>query len=621
MSKLSSPSGTANASPQDFPGPTPGPPTKDAKAYLWSRFLEHRKWLLLSFTSAVVATSLEVYTISRIKGFIDNTIVAKNWGNVLPFCVGFVALFFFGGIASYFHRIFLRLANERTVKRIRNELFEKLLVLSPAQSQNFTSGRAVNFIMSDVFVVGNGMQVAADLIQQPLMLVGLASYLFYLNWKLCLVCIVTLPALAFIGKSVGRSARRNQQRLQGRLELISNHIIESVRGLKLAHAFGQVPHLKDDFNHQVGDSYKHLMKLARLEEIVGPLTKWITSIVGALLFGMGAFLVIKGNLSTGSLVAFVTAAGGLQQPIRQLNQTNVKLQMVFAAAKRIHDFLIEPLDSLSADQASILMSASSSAQATKAIQPSPSAELELRSVSFRYAERGSGEGISPWAVQDISLKLKSGSKLALVGSSGAGKSTLSYLILRFLDPVQGGVFLQGKDARQWNLRDYRTHFSYVSQDVFLFNKSVRENMLFGRQGASDDQIWQALDRANIRNFFASLPGGLNTVLGEQAGVLSGGERQRLSIARAFLRDAPILILDEPTSQLDAENEKAVQKALTELMKTRSAIVIAHRLSTVREADEIAVLGGGKILELGSPKLLLEKSSGHFKTLWDTQQSS
>jgi subfamily B ATP-binding cassette protein MsbA len=453
------------------------------------------------------------------------------------------------------------------------------------------------------------------LIAQPIILLGLLGYLLYLNWTLCLMCLLLVPLVGYTGRKVGGSARRNQFRLQSRLEQISNHIIETLRGLRLAHAFGQTSKLKKEFSHQVEESYRHQLKLCVLEESVGPTTKVITAVGGGLISLFGAYLVQRGHLTMGALSAFFVAAGSLSQPLRTLNDVSVKLQMVLAAAKRLHDFLIVPLDPLSQDQSRIL---NAPAVANKALGLGE-ARLEMSKVSYRYPLRDADDKVrEEWALRSIDFALEPGRRIALVGASGAGKSTLSYLALRFLDPSEGAVRLAGRDAREWDLREYRAAFSYVSQDVFLFNRSVRDNLLFAREGASDSQIFEALERANIRDFIEKLPQGLDTTLGEQASKLSGGEKQRLSIARAFLRASPILILDEATSQLDADNERAVQRALNDLMKTRSAIIIAHRLSTIREVDEIFVMGGGEIIERGSPAELLAREHGHFRSLWQTQ---
>ncbi len=584
--------------------------------FLWGRLKEHSKWLIFSVLFAAIASGIVVLTASLVQKFIDQALTIKDWNKVLQFSALLVTLFFFDGLTDYLHRFFLRVAVERGVRTLRSEIFKRFLIFSHEQNSRFTSGTAVSHIISDVQIVSAGMHVVADLIREPLVATALIGYIFYLNWKLTLVCLIAIPFITFIGKKLGKSARRNQGRIQQALEQISKHIIESVGGLRTAQAFGQSQLLKNEFHTHIDHAYNYLIRLARVEEAVGPLTKWTTSWIGALLIGFGGWLVVHEHMTMGDLVGFITAAGMIQQPLRQLNHVNVRLQQVVAAGSRIYDVLNEPLDPIARAQETHLLTSNPPAL----IIPKHSFKLRLENVSYKYPSKSISQNSRDWAVQNINLDLEVGKKIALVGKSGSGKSTLSLLALRFLDPSSGAVILGDKKSTDWNLQDYRAHFSHVSQDIYIFNRSIRDNLTFAKTQATDQEIWSALEKASLKDFVQSLPDKLDTILDEKASNLSGGERQRLAIARAFLRNSPIIILDEATSQLDAHNEKTVQAALNELMENRSALIIAHRLSTVKSVDELFVVEAGQIAESGKPEELMKNSSGHFARLWNAQHA-
>ncbi|NCN27547.1 ABC transporter ATP-binding protein [bacterium] len=585
--------------------------------FLWERIKAHKAWIAASLFFAILAALAQVTMASLVPKFVDDALTPKDWDKVWIFCAAVIGVVFWDGISNFLHRVFIRTATERTVRGIRDEIFNKFLVFSESKLSKHNTGKAVNHIVTDSMVIGLGLQIGADLVREPLIVLGLTGYLFYVNWQLSLVCIVAMGPIAMIGKALGGSARRNQGRIQQSLEDVSTQVIDTMGGLRTAHSFTMTAQLKSEFNHLTQKAYNYLIRLCRVEEMVSPLTKFFTSWVGAALIAFGAYLIIKQeSMSTGELIGFITAAGLIQQPLRQLNQMSIRIQQVLAATQRVHGVITEPLDTLSNDQEKLLFKRDS--DKPRAIEKQLS--LEIKNVRFAYTDP-EGTLSQTHALQDINLTIEPGKKVALVGQSGSGKSTLSLLSMRFLDPSEGTVFCNGKDARQWDLRDYRRNFSYVSQDVYLFNRTLRENLLIANPLASDNQIKEALKKANILDFVMTLPKGLDSVLLERASNLSGGEKQRMAIARAFLKDAPFLVLDEATSQLDSHNEKIVQEALAQLMAERSVIVIAHRLSTIKEVDEVIVMNSGRIVEKGSPSKLLQDSHGAFSELWNKQHQN
>jgi ABC-type multidrug transport system fused ATPase/permease subunit len=313
-------------------------------------------------------------------------------------------------------------------------------------------------------------------------------------------------------------------------------------------------------------------------------------------------------MSGKDLSSFIIAAGLLPTPLRNISSAGLHIQRVSAGAKRIFDLFNVEFDALSRDQKKLIES-----QISIHI-PSAPLPLEFKSIDFAYP---GSEGDKP-AIRKLSLVLEPGKKIALVGRSGAGKSTLALLSMRFIDPVAGSVFLGNKDAREWDLAEFRSYFSYVSQEVYFFQNSIRENLKRAVPNASEDDIWKALELAQIKDRILLLPEKLDTLLSEKASNLSGGEKQRLAIARAILRSAPILVLDEATSNLDSENEHYIQKGLENLTQNKSTLVIAHRLSTVMSCDEVIVMDKGQIIEQGKPQDLRSETS-HFSKMWELQR--
>ncbi len=470
--------------------------------------------------------------------------------------------------------------------------------------------------LQDSQVVGLGMNVLADLVREPLVLIGLMGYLFYTNWLLTLVCLVTLPFVGIVGKLFAKSARRNQSRLQNTIEQMSQHVVESINGIRTAHHLDQTGKLMNEFEDRSGQAYGFLVRLARIEELVGPMTKWTTAWIGVVLIGFGGYLVVQGDLSTGAFVSYLMTAAFMQQPLRMLNNASVRLNQMAAAGERIQNLLEQPPDAIEIEEQKVLR------RGMRTQTPRlPTEILEFKDVDFEYPQRpGDPSSARAVGVQAIQLRIDPGKTVALVGPSGAGKSTISLLAMRFIDPQRGRIELGGRRVQDYPLNDYRAYFSYVSQDTFLFGRSLEDNLRLARPEASENEIWAALEKASCLDFVRELPQQLKTPMAEQAKSLSGGERQRLAIARAILKDAPILILDEATSQLDATNEDVIRKAVAELIKTKSSLIIAHRLSTIRHADEVLVLESGRIQERGSADALL-KQQGTFYQLWKRQLGS
>lgn len=583
--------------------------SKEIRNFLWGHLKPHKKWILLSVLFATLLSASKVWLSHLMKPLFDKALIPQDFELIRNHAAILVILVFADGLFSYFHRIFLRVAAERTTLDIKNRLFRQMLIFSQKQWAKLDSGRAVTHLFSDTSVITQGLHIASDVIRQPLTIIGLLGYLIYMNWKLTILCLFMAPAVAFVARKLGQSSKRNQKRIQSALDKVSQHSLESIQGLKTAHAFGQLTLLKKEFEEKTFASYKPTIKQASVQEVIAPISKLLFGATGAILIIAGGYFVSSGEMTVGALFSFMVAAGQLQDPIRQLNHVHVRMQEVYASSERILSVLNEPLDSVAESQKSLLFEKSAPGFVSK--DPLP---LRFKEVSFSYITDSKKSA----AVNAISFSLEPGKKLALVGPSGSGKSTLSLLAMRYLDPSSGTILLGAKNASDWSIKDYRSHFSYVSQDVFLFSKSLRENLTFSKPSASDKELWEALEKSRLKRFVENLPQGIDTIIQERATNLSGGEKQRIAIARAILRNAPIVILDEATSQLDIENETLINQAMSSLIEGKSVITIAHRLSTVKESDIVLVLKNGSIIEQGAPKELIDNSTSWFSRMWNTQ---
>jgi len=572
--------------------------------------------IFLSVLIGFVAASLTVYMNDFLRQLTDNSFSQKNFEKAIHICLGLLGVFFLEGIADFTHRILMRIATEETLRDLRQRVFSHMLVLSEKEGQKLSSGKATTHIVSDIASFGVGMSHVNDLVKEPLVILLSIFYLFYINVSLTIVCLVALPIIPLISGKLAKSARRNHTRYQKSIEDLSSQTVEAVRGRRTALSFGRIRELFDEFATKTEETYRYQVRLARAEEAANPATKLIATMVAAIVLVFAGYLISQNQLTLGALLAFMTTAGRMKGPLNLLNQSYIRVQQFIASGERLKNFLYQPLDSLGEAQKSLLVEernlfvAKSSADFVS---------LELKDVFFSYPQREfETQALLAQALKGVSLKILKGQKIALVGRSGSGKSTLSLLAQRFMDPEQGQILLNARIATDWPLAEYRSFFSYVSQDVFLFQRSLRENFLLAKPNASDSEIFTALEQAAVLDFVKSLPRGLDTQIGELGSTLSGGEKQRMAIARAFLRNSPILILDEATSQLDSFSEAIVQKSLHDLMQNRSVLLIAHRLSTVKEADLVYVMESGRVLECGAPNELLSQDDSAFSHLWKTQ---
>jgi subfamily B ATP-binding cassette protein MsbA len=512
--------------------------------------------------------------------------------NVLPLAILAVAVM--KAAFSYGQNYLMNYVGNQVITDIRERLFLQLMRLPVRFHDSNTSGRLVSRVINDVNMMANAVVgVLKDLFQQGLTFLAMFGVILYQNWKLAAVSLLVIPISSFTMVRMGQRLRSLATRGQERMGDMASTLQETLAGIRIVKAFGREEAEGRRFRYSNEAFLRMTMKAIQVSSL-GNSHMEVIGVVGvAAIIWYGGYLVIQGAMTPGAFFSFLTAMFMAYTPIRRLSGANNVVQQALSAAERVFTVL-DMENERSRDHG------------LKQLAPI-SRSLEFRGVTFQY------ESSDAPAVTGVDLAVAAGEVVALVGSSGSGKTTLVSLVPRFYEPSEGGLYIDGHDIREYTLQSLRAQIGMVSQSTVLFDETIQYNIAYGRSDASQADIIEAAKAAYAHDFIQRLPNGYETFIGENGVKLSGGERQRLAIARAILRDSPLLILDEATSALDSESERIVQLALTNLMKNRTTLVIAHRLSTIQNADRIVVLNRGRIVEVGSHQDLLRRD-GFYKRL-------
>jgi subfamily B ATP-binding cassette protein MsbA len=507
---------------------------------------------------------------------------------------------------------------QRVVRDIRDRLFRHILGQSAAFFSVNSSGRLMSRITNDVAQVQRALsETLGDLAREGLTLLFFVAALFYYDERLAIVCLTGAPLVVYPLVRLGQRVRRTTRRSQEALEQMSHVSAEAFTGHRIVKAFGAEARETAKFKGASDHYYRTTMKVTSALSVLPPLMEFIGGIAFVTALWYGSEAIAAGRLKQGEFVAFITALFMMYGPLKKLSRVNADLQQARAAGERIFEILETHSEVQEAPNAAIL--------------PRFARAVEFRNVCFSYAgAEGLPSGLSAGALakaeapaeegatlRGVSVTVRAGQTLAIVGRSGAGKTTLVNLIPRFYDVTGGTITIDGHNVRDVTLASLRSQIGMVTQETVLFDDTIAANIAFGRPTATQDEIESAARAAHAHEFIVTLDRGYDTLIGERGQRLSGGQRQRLAIARALLRDSPMLILDEATSSLDAESEMLVQQALANLMLNRTSFVIAHRLSTVRRADAIVVLEQGLVVETGTHDELIARGGAYAK-LYDLQ---
>lgn len=514
-------------------------------------------------------------------------------------CVIIVIAFLLKNLFGYFQSFFMNYAEEGVIKNLRNELYRHLHNLPLGYFTNERTGKLISRITSDVNILNGGISACfVTMIREPLLILVYLGMALALSWQLTIISLVVFPFALTIISAIALRLHKERGVSQDRLADITSILLESISGVKVVKAFGMEDFEKKKFNRETQRYFNSLIKLARIRDLATPATELLSVMAGAFIIWYGGRqILLEGNLNASAFLTFLFIIFQIMPPIKELTSVNNRIQEASAAGNRIFEVLDTQPSIRNAPNPKILDRFSSS--------------VEFRSVSFRY--NGSGE-----VLRDVSMRITKGEVVAIVGPSGSGKTTLVDLIPRFYDVASGAIFVDGIDLRDLDVQSLRDKIGIVTQETILFNDSVRNNIAYGLENHPLEKIIEAAKAANAHDFIMALPKQYDNVVGERGVKLSGGERQRISLARAILKNPPILILDEATSALDTESEILVQEAIDHLMAGRTSIVIAHRLSTIQHSDRIIVLDEGRIVEAGRHAELIANPTGLYKKLYDLQ---
>ncbi len=577
------------------------PPEMQQGKQLYARLLRYVKPYWRVFAIAMVAMVGAGLAESGIpvllKPLLDESFVHKNADAVQTTMIWLILLFVARGLVGFVSQVGIAWVGHKVVFDIRRQMFAKLIHMPQSYYDEHSSGTLISKITYNTDQVASTTTNALIIIvKDSITVIALLAWMFYLDWQLSLIFLIIGPIIGLIVKSISKRLRRFNMSLQSNMGQMTQTLNETANGTEVIKIFGGEEYEQNRFDKVANWVRRYNMKAITISAINVPVVQLIGVLALALIVYIVSLKAEAEMLTVGGFVSFFGAMAMLFSPIKRLTKVNEQLQRGLAAAQSIFELLDEPGEQDEGTQA----------------LPRAQGHLQLRHLHFRYPHA------SEDALHDINLDIQPGETIALVGQSGSGKSTLASLIPRFHTPSDGKILLDGHELASIQLKDLRANIALVSQKVVLFNDTLAANIAYGSQrDASEAEIIAAARAAHAMEFIEKLPEGLNTLVGENGSRLSGGQRQRIAIARALLKNAPILIMDEATSALDSQSEQHVQAALETLRKDRTAIIIAHRLSTIENADRIVVMDKGKIIEVGDHQTLVARD-GAYARLYQAQ---
>ena len=527
---------------------------------------------------------------------LGDLLLKKDMEMLLLLPIAIILLFLVKGAFDYGQAYLMNFVGLRVVADIRQRLYDHLQNLSLSFFTRTPTGILISRITNDVNLVqGSVSNAVTGLIKDSVTILGLTAVVFYRDWKLGLIAFIIFPIAIIPIKEFGKRLRKFSRKGLQRMGSLTTFLHETITGNRIVKAFTMEEYEKRRFAEENERYFKIFLKRVKIRALSHPLMELLGGIGIAVIIWVGGYSVVRGDVTPGTFFSFMTALLMLYAPVRNLNKVNLEVQEGLAAAARIFE-LLDTVVEVSEEKDALPL-------------PPISKEIEFKEVTFKYD--------SAPVLKSVSLHVRAGEIIAIVGMSGAGKTSLVNLLPRFYDVEEGQLLIDGFDIRKVTLKSLREQIGLVTQQTILFNDTVRNNIAYGSLLRSDQEIIEAAKAANAHGFIQRFPQGYDTVIGEGGVKLSGGERQRISIARAILKNAPILILDEATSSLDSDSETEVQMAMDSLMKGRTVFVIAHRLSTIRNAHRIIVLSDGGIVEEGTHEALMALN-GEYRRLYDLQ---
>lgn len=567
---------------------------------LFRRLLQYSKpywWrIVISLVATLGVSGLNGAIAFLIKPVLEKMFVQKDLKIFLFLPLGVIGIYLVKGVCRFTADYFIATAGQLAIQDIREGFYRKNMTLSMRFFNNNPTGALMARVLSDVSVMQEGVaNIVTGLLRDGFSVIGLLGVIFYRNWQLALVSLVVIPLTVFPARKIGKRIKRLSSESLGMIGDISRILQETFSGIKVVKAFGLEGREVEKFVNCNKEFYRITRKTIKYGALSSPIMEVISSLGIASVIWFGGSMVMKGKMTSSDIISFMAAMVMLYNPIKGLIGTYNAIQRSFGAAERVFEILDEEPDIKDGPDSMAMGRAQGI--------------LDFDRVSFCYNEE--------MVLKDVSLSVRKGEVVAFVGPSGGGKTTLVSLIPRFYDVTSGSVLIDGIDIRKLKLKSLMEQIAMVDQETFLFNDTIANNIRYGKPDATLEEVYAAAQAAFAHDFITEMPAGYETCIGDRGVRLSGGQRQRICIARAILKDAPVLILDEATSALDTESEQMVQKALKNLMANRTTLVIAHRLSTIFHADKIIVIDRGEIVQSGAHAELLEQG-GLYKKLYEMQ---
>ena len=564
----------------------------DGYKRLLSYLKPYKKLLILSVFFMILVSLSNLVVPWIIKDVIDQVLENKDLGMLYIIIVVILATFFIRALTTFGHRYLMGYIGQAVIMDIRNALYHHLQRLSIAYYDRRRTGDIMSNLTNDISALQTAIVTDfITLVQESAIFIGSFGSMIYLQWKLTVLCLIIVPLVSYVIKFFGKKLHNSGKDVQETLADVTSMLQETIQGVRIVRSFNRGAYEEKRFRKINKLSFTAAVRAIRQQSQMTPFVEFLAAIAVCAIIWYGGVSVIDGVMSTGELIAFLIYAINLANPTRRVAESVGNIQKSLAAADRVFSILDEQPEIQNKEDA-------------KDIEVK-AGRVEARHVSFSY------EAGNP-VLTDLNFVAEPGQTIALVGPSGSGKTTIANLLPRFYDVTGGGIYIDGMDIRESTISSLREHIGLVPQDTLLFNTTIKENILYGRLDATDEEVWEAVKAANAEKFIRGLPNGIETKVGDRGLVLSGGQRQRIAIARAILKDPAILILDEATSALDTESEKIVQDALEKLMVGRTSFVIAHRLSTVKNADQIFVLNNGHIEESGTHDELMREGGLYYE---------
>ena len=555
--------------------------------------------LFLAVIFMVCSSVLNVLPPYLFKSVVDDVLISKNILMLNIICVSLILIFGLKAVTTYFQHYFMNVAGQSVVMDIRIDLYDHMQRMSLKKIYSSRIGELMSRITGDAAMLQNVVtSTFIDLLFNFITFLGMFAFILCINWKLTCLIILVLPVIGYMLSFASTKLRRAGHNVQEHLADITATAQEAFSAIRVVRSFATEDEELERFTKASQENYKALLQAVSVQGILAGVIEVFLIFSLSVVFWFGGQNVLNGTLTPGELISFIGYIAFMVQPIRSIMNQMTSIQTGIASAERISEMFEIPVEN------------SAVTNIEKNMPDKILGEIKFEHVSFHYED---GQEV----LKDINLEIRAGEKIGIVGSTGSGKSTLSDLIPRFYEPVSGKILIDGIDIKEFPLKYLRRQIGIVPQECVLMKGSIAFNISYGLKNPDINKIIEAAEIADIREFIESLPEKYNTEVGERGVTLSGGQRQRVAIARAVIRDPRILILDEATSSLDIAVERQVQKAINRAMKGRTSLIIAHRLSTVREADRILVLKDGNFIQSGTHEELIKKG-GLYADLWRMQ---